>query len=206
MDDWRRFGPLATQDSGQGSVTLRRTLAGITVETKALGFKMASEPAVGAFLRSLTASCRGGMVLELGTGTGLSTAWLVDGLTEGAQLVSVDNDVAVQAVARRHLEHDSRVSFSCMDAGDFVGALAPGQFDLIFADAWPGKYSHLDETLALLKPGGLYLVDDLLPQPNWHEGHQDNVNAFIANMKAREDFAVSLMDWASGILLATRLS
>lgn len=145
-------------------------------------------------------------MLELGTGTGLSTAWLVDGLTEGAQLVSVDNDAAVQAVARRHLEHDSRVSFSCMDGGDFVGALAPGQFDLIFADAWPGKYSHLDETLALLKPGGLYLVDDLLPQPNWPDKHQDNVNAFIANMKAREDFAVSLMDWASGMLIATKLA
>lgn len=41
----------------------------------------------------------------------------------------------------------------------------PASFDLIFADAIPGKYEHLDETLALLRRGGLYVVDDMLPQP-----------------------------------------
>lgn len=36
-----------------------------------------------------------------------------------------------------------------------------GAFDLIFADAWPGKFSHLDEALSLLSPGGFYVIDDL---------------------------------------------
>ncbi|NVJ97371.1 MAG: class I SAM-dependent methyltransferase [Alphaproteobacteria bacterium] len=205
MDEWRQFGQLASRSTEQGSVSLRRTLAGIAVETKALGFKMASEPAVGAFLRSLVASRPKGVILELGTGTGLSTAWMLDGLSKGGQLVSVDSDSAVQGVARRHLESDPRISFSCMDGSDFICAVAPGQFDLIFADAWPGKYSQLEEALALLKPGGIYIVDDLLPQPNWPDGHQESVNYFIAAMKAREDFAVALMDWASGLLVATKL-
>ena len=44
-------------------------------------------------------------------------------------------------------------------------------FDLIFANAIPGKYEHLDETLALLRCGGLYVVDDMLPQPTWQKDH-----------------------------------
>ena len=47
----------------------------------------------------------------------------------------------------------------------------PASFDLIFADAIPGKYEHLNETLALLRRGGLYVVDDMLPQPTWPKDH-----------------------------------
>jgi predicted O-methyltransferase YrrM len=53
---------------------------------------MASEPLVGALLRSLAASKPGGRFLELGTGTGVATAWLLDGMDDRATLVSVDND------------------------------------------------------------------------------------------------------------------
>jgi predicted O-methyltransferase YrrM len=37
---------------------------------------------------------------------------------------------------------------------------------LIFADAWPGKYSDLEKALKLVKPGGFYIIDDMLTQPN----------------------------------------
>jgi predicted O-methyltransferase YrrM len=42
-----------------------------------LQFPMASEPLVGAMLRMLAASKPGGRFLELGTGTGIATAWLL---------------------------------------------------------------------------------------------------------------------------------
>ena len=54
---------------------------------------------------------------------------------------------------------------------EILKALPRKGFDLIFADTWPGKFSQLPETLALVRPGGFYVVDDLLPQPNWPEGH-----------------------------------
>jgi predicted O-methyltransferase YrrM len=40
---------------------------------------MPSEPRTGAFLRELCAGKPGGNLLELGTGTGLATAWMLDG-------------------------------------------------------------------------------------------------------------------------------
>jgi len=32
------------------------------------------------------------------------------------------------------------------------------------------KYTHLDDALALLKEGGLYVIDDMSPQANWPAG------------------------------------
>jgi len=199
FEKWQEDAP------GGAMRTLGQTLAAIAVETKALGFDMASDPAVGSLLRALAGSKPGGTCLELGTGTGLSTAWLLAGLSRGAKLVSVDNDMRFQEVARRYLDADARVSFCAEDAGEFIEALEPAQFDLVFADTWVGKFSYLDKTLALLKPGGIYVVDDLLPQANWPAGHQSKVDAFVADMARREAIRVASLDWASGILIATRI-
>jgi len=34
-----------------------------------------------------------------------------------------------------------------------------------------GKFELLDAALALLKVGGLYVIDDMLPQANWPRRH-----------------------------------
>ncbi|MFO7634114.1 MAG: class I SAM-dependent methyltransferase, partial [Caldilinea sp.] len=142
-------------------------LESIRADTDAIGFPMASEPQVGALLRTLVAAKPGASVLELGSGTGLATAWLLAGMDADARMVSVENDSGVAAIAHRYLGEDQRVQFVIADAGAFLVALAPQSVDLIFADTWAGKYTHLEETLQLLRPGGLYVIDDMLPQPNW---------------------------------------
>lgn len=175
----------------------------IQARTAALGFDMPSEVNTGALLRLLAASKPGGRMLELGTGTGLATAWLLDGLDAAASLVSVDVDPVVQEVARGRLK-DERLRFVLADGLDYVRAQPPGSFDLVFADAWPGKYEALDETLALLKPGGLYAIDDMLPQPNWPEGHQARVDALVQRLRTYPGLTSVAMDWASGLIVAAK--
>ncbi|HJV43281.1 O-methyltransferase [Caulobacter sp.] len=177
--------------------------AAIQARTIALGFDMPSEANTGSLLRLLAASKPGGRMLELGTGTGLATAWLLDGLSAAASLVSVDVDPVVQDVAREALK-DDRLRFVLADGLDYVMAQPPGSFDLIFADAWPGKYEALDHTLALLKRGGLYVIDDMLPQPNWPEGHQTRVDALVSDLRARPDLTMVSMGWASGLIVAAK--
>src|SRR6266487_6329315 len=142
-------------------------LDAIRHETDDLGFKMASEPRTGSLLRSLAASKPGGKFLELGTGTGVGTAWLIAGMDAASRLVSVDSDAKVLDVASRNLGHDPRVTFHLGDGGAFLELAGRQQFDFIYADAWPGKFTHLDLALSLLKIGGIYFIDDLLPQPSW---------------------------------------
>jgi predicted O-methyltransferase YrrM len=178
--------------------------AGILADTEALGFVMASESKVGALLAALAASKPGGRLLELGTGTGHATAWLLTGMDPGATLDTVDNDPAVIGVARRHLGGDRRVTFHVADGAAFIRQSPTRVYDLIYADAWPGKFSHLDDALALLKPGGIYFIDDLLPQPNWPEGHAPKVPVLIDEIERREGFVTVRLAWGSGLMLVVR--
>lgn len=179
-------------------------LAGILSRAHALGFMMNSDARVGALLAALAASKPGGRMLELGTGAGVGTAWLLLGMDADARLQSIDTDEAILAVAREALGGDTRVQFAIADAAALLTEAPPEVFDLIFADAWPGKFSHLDDAIAALKPGGLYVVDDLSPQPNWPEGHQAEVDAYLAALAARDDLMITQLDCATGMLVAAK--
>ena len=146
----------------------------------------------------------GGHLLELGTGSGLATAWILEGMDRHAHLVSVDNNELLQSVARENLP-DTRISFVCTDGYEWLKKYQGPAFDLIFADAMPGKYDLLEETLALLKPGGIYLLDDMLPQPNWPDGHEAKAARFISDLEKRPDLRLTKMNWSTGIIIAVKL-
>src|SRR5689334_7307510 len=179
-------------------------LDAIVADTAALSFDIISEAKVGALLATLAASKPAGRILELGTGTGHGAAWLLSGMDATSTLDTVDTDERVVTVARRQLGADARVRFHVMDGGEFLATRMPGEFDLIYADAWPGKFSHLDAALALLRPGGIYVIDDLLPQPNWPEGHAPKVPALVDDLERRPEFTTVRMAWASGLMLVAR--
>ena len=179
-------------------------LSQIEADTKAVGFGMGSERTAGALLRTLAASKPSGQFLELGTGTGISTVWLLDGMDADSRLMTVDTDAACVEIARRHLGQDNRVEFHVMNGSAFLAGLTDRQFDLIFADTWPGKFWDLDAALALLRSGGFYVIDDLLPQPNWPEGHAPKVDALIRDLAGRTELTICPMAWSSGLLLAVK--
>jgi predicted O-methyltransferase YrrM len=181
-----------------------RSIPQIQEQTVALKFGMASEPLTGALLRTLAASRPGGRLLELGTGTGLATAWLLDGMDQTSTLTSVDNDSLVQAVALQCLGDDLRLQLMNMNAIDFLRNQTPQSFDLVFADAIPGKYDGLDLALAVVRPGGFYVIDDMLPQTNWPAGHAEKAQVLTERLARQEDFTLVPMVWASGIIVAVR--
>src|SRR5262249_23478976 len=138
------------------NIRLPPRLPQIMSETARLNFTMASDLLTGCLLRALSATKPTGKLLELGAGTGMATAWMLDGMDAEARLVSVEMDETVLEVAKKCLGDDLRVTFVHADGGEWLQSAEPDQFDLIFADSWPGKYTHLDEALRSLKRGGLY--------------------------------------------------
>lgn len=179
-------------------------LASILAASEALGFRAASERRTGAMLRVLAASKPGGRLLELGTGTGVGTAWLLGGMDATARLDTIDTDQAVVAVARQHLGDDPRVRFHVADGEAWLTAYAGEPFDLIFADAWPGKFHALPAALNLLAVGGLYVIDDLREQPNWPEGHGQRIEPLLAQIEQTPGLACVRLAWASGLALVAR--
>jgi predicted O-methyltransferase YrrM len=168
------------------------------------GFTMSCEDRTGSLLTVLAATRPAGRILELGTGVGEGTAWLLSGMAPDARLVSVELDTAVQAVAREELGADPRLTLVSGDGGAWLEEYGGEPFDLVFADTWPGKFTHLDRALELVAPGGTYLVDDLDPQPGRPEGHETSVASLLADLEARKDFRTVRMSWASGLLMAVR--
>lgn len=179
-------------------------LDAIDADAAAISFGQPSDDLTGAFLRTLIASKPAGKFLELGTGAGRATAWMLEGMTSDAHLISVESDEALIAIAQKHLGADPRLQLIHSLGEEVIVKLPQGQFDLIFADTWPGKYNHLEETLALVKEGGFYIIDDMLPQPNWPEGHDKKAANLIQTLENDPRFQLVKMTWASGMIVLVK--
>jgi predicted O-methyltransferase YrrM len=169
-----------------------------------LGFAMSCENRTGALLAVLAASKPGGRLLELGTGVGAGTAWLLDAMTDDATLTSVELDPTVRAVAAARLGDDPRLKLVERDAAEWLTTYDGPRFDLAYVDCRPGKFTHLDQLIDLLNPGALYLGDDLLLQPTWPEDHQERVDAFLDHLPHQRRLRPVVMSWASGLVVAAR--
>lgn len=172
--------------------------------TKASGFTMASDELTCSFLRTLAASKPASKFLELGTGTGLSTAWILNGMDNDSSLISIDNEPMFLEIAQQYLGNDERLNLVLTDGGQWVDQNKQEKFDYIFADTWHGKYLVLDEVLAMLNKGGFYIIDDMLPQPNWPDGHQEKANNLIHYLETREDLFLTKQVWATGIIVGVK--
>jgi predicted O-methyltransferase YrrM len=179
-------------------------VSSIWASSRKSGLTMASEPLTCSLLRTLAATKPGGRFLELGSGTGLSTAWILDGMDATACLTTVDNDKELLKILIEHLGDDRRLRAACSDGDEFLLSLIGQKFDFIFADTWSGKYRMLEECLSLLAPAGLYIIDDMLPQPNWPDGHAAKVYSLIKTLESREDLQITKLSWASGVIVCTR--
>jgi predicted O-methyltransferase YrrM len=174
----------------------------ILLDTRAAGFVNASDQLTGALLRSLAAAKPGGRLLELGTGTGYGTAWLLDGMDRAARLVTVEVNSASVAIARRHLGHDPRVEFIEDDAARLFTD-SSRRWDLIYADCPFGKHHDVETVLDALAPGGIWVADDMLPHTYTPE-REPMQRALPEVLSRRPDLHVTKLSWSTGILLATK--
>jgi len=171
--------------------------------TDELKFNMASDLQTGSLLKTLVASKPWGRFLELGTGTGLATSWIVSGMDENSSLISIDNNKSLMDVAEGHIQ-DARIEFIVADGYEWISKYSGSKFDLIFADAMPGKYDLFEETISMLNGNGFYIIDDMLPQPNWPVGHDERVKEFIAKLENRDDILLTKLNWSTGIIIVVK--
>lgn len=176
----------------------------IDESTKESGFAMASDVLTCSLLRTLASSKPAGRFLELGTGTGLGTSWILDGMDQSSTLISLDFDRNFLSIAEKHLGDDKRLTLICSDGGEWIEKNKHLRFDYIFADTWHGKYFLLEETISMLKDGGFYIIDDMLPQSNWPEGHADRATQLIADIEKRNDIVITKQNWATGLIIAVK--
>ena len=120
---------------------------------------------VGLLLRVLATAIQARRILEIGTAIGYSGIWLAGALPAHGMLVTLELDEGRASEARENFARagvSSRVSVVVGDAQLKIAKVA-GPFDLIFQDGAKKLYSPLlDRLVALLRPGGLLITDNVL--------------------------------------------
>jgi predicted O-methyltransferase YrrM len=120
---------------------------------------------VGALLRVLATAVGAARILEIGTAIGYSSIWLAGALPAHGMLFTMEMNPDRAQEARANIERAGladRVVVMIGDAQRLVAKVA-GPFDLIFQDGDKRLYSPLlDRLVALLRPGGLLITDNVL--------------------------------------------
>lgn len=199
-------------------MNIPKSVKAIEEDTQKLGSDMASDQSIGQLLRALVATKPAGSFLELGTCTGLASAWMLDGMDKHSSLITVDNDATTTAIAHKHLAKDSRISIKTQDGLDLLKDLQGEKFDLIFADTWPGKLEQPELALNLLKTGAMYIIDDmnnrfkekLEPVAGVSDSVLQKIPQQLRDLKvfleSQDDFRCATLDHGTGVMICTKLS
>ena len=124
----------------------------------------------GKLLHMLARLARAERILEIGTLGGYSAIWLARALPPTGKLVSLElephhAEVATRNIARAGLT--AKVEVRVGPAAETLTRMAAdgeALFDLVFIDADKDSYvEYLQKALPLLRPGGLLLGDNTLP-------------------------------------------
>lgn len=131
-----------------------------------LNGRMCSGHIQGRLLKMLTTMISPKRVLELGTFSGYSALCIAEGLSNGAEMHTVEVEDELEEFLRESFsktEHGRRIRLHIGDALEVCGQFPDGSFDMVFIDADKRKYpEYYARCLELLRPGGYIVADNTL--------------------------------------------
>lgn len=122
----------------------------------------ATRTETGRLLATLAATCAG-TIAECGTGSGVGAAWLRTGAPASTRVITVDPDAQLVQEARSVLQGADVTILR----GDWRKLVAYAPFSLVFLGAAEAQAVGADRLIALLRPGGMIVIDDLVPCHSW---------------------------------------
>jgi predicted O-methyltransferase YrrM len=173
----------------------------------------AVDAATGAVLRLLTAAVGAKAAVELGTGAGVSTLWLLRGLTPDGILTSVDSDGEHQRLAKASLADagvpSGRVRLIQGRALEVLPRLSEAAYDVVFCDAARSENGdYLAAALTLLRPGGIVvfagaLAGGRVAEPTARDAETVSMRELARTVRDEERLTSALIPVGSGLLVGT---
>ncbi len=174
-------------------------------------------PEQGQFMALLATIIQAKKILEVGVFTGYSSLCFALALPPEGRITACDISEEYTAVARRYWEHAEVADKIELHLGPAVETLDKliaaghsGSYDLAFIDADKANYdSYYEQALALLRSGGLLLIDNVL----WNGkvvdlAYDDEYTVAIRQLNAKihtdPRVSISLLPIADGLTLALK--
>ncbi len=172
-------------------------------------------PGAGAALSALAAAAGARAVVEIGTGAGVGSVYLLRGMRPDGVLTTIDVEPEHHRAARETYAEagiaSNRVRLISGRALDVLPRLTDAAYDLVFCDADKTEYAgYLEQAMRLLRPGGTVVFDNAL----WHDRvadptQRDDETTTIRDLgrTVREDEALTctaLLAAGDGLLVAVK--
>jgi predicted O-methyltransferase YrrM len=191
---------------------LQRRLRADTAQLPSGGMQISADQ--GVFLAFLVRLVGARRALEVGSFTGYSALCIAEALPEGGELVACDVSEDWTAIARRYWDEagvSGRITLRLAPAQETLAALAleGASFDFAFIDADKESYdAYYEAVLALLRPGGMMALDNMMPHGVWDEAERGPMARAVhpVNLKIRDDPRVdaSPATIGAGMMLARK--
>jgi predicted O-methyltransferase YrrM len=171
-------------------------------------------PAVGALLSLLTKLSGGKAVVEVGTGAGVSSLWLLSGMSDDGVLTTIDIEPEHQRIAKEAFSDasigPSRTRLISGRAQDVLTRLADDSYDLVFIDADPlDQPDYVVEGVRLLRSGGVIVVHGAAAggragDPSAHDAEVAAVREAARLIAENDQLTPALVPLGDGLLAAVR--
>lgn len=175
----------------------------------------AVSPAVGSQIAVIAAATKARSIIEIGTGVGVSSLWLMRGAPD-ATLTSIDVELDYQQLARKSLLDAgvpaNRVRLIGGRALDVLPRMNEADYDIVFIDADPlSVIEYVEHGLRMVSLGGTVLVAHALwrgrvADPAQRDDTVTGYRALLREIAGSDAVISSLSPVGDGLLQLTRVS
>lgn len=173
-------------------------------------------PGSGAYLRYVASLISAQSVVEIGTGSGVGTLWLLKGIMSSGVITTIDPEVQHIQIARRVLSDadiaPNRYRLITSEYLDVMRKLADRAYDLVVFRGDPEDILDvIDEAHRILRVGGILAIDHFfgggkVPDPAQRDPKTVALRDAGKYLKSQNEvWSISLNPIGDAVLLATKL-
>lgn len=173
-------------------------------------------PGSGAYLKYIASLISAQSVVEIGTGSGVGTLWLLKGVMSSGVITTIDPEVQHTQIAKQSLVDSdiapNRYRLITSDYLDVMRKLADRGYDLVVFRGNPEDiFDVIDEAHRILRVGGILAIDHFfgggkVPDPAQRDPKTVALRDAGKFLKSKSEvWSISLNPVGDAVLLATKL-